>query len=197
MFPTHLPYCIFYLFFYLFYHDLINYLLLFKLVSTPKMIFLHWIMIPLIDFLRSSLDVTFSHGIFNSFACTKNFIIVTFYFFNPLLGHKILFLGTLVDASFCTLKYPQSLSESLNMLHFWLYASVFFSLFSIYLAMVVFTLFVYWVAVCTLSCSHCCCIAMHVVWKILIMTILKRFFYVLSLACMYLPSTLIGSVNSF
>lgn len=106
MFPTHLPYCIFYLFFYLFYHDLINYLLLFKLVSTPKMIFLHWIMIPLIDFLRSSLDVTFSHGIFNSFACTKNFIIVTFYFFNPLLGHKILFLGALVDASFCTLKYP-------------------------------------------------------------------------------------------
>ena len=103
MFPTHLPYCIFYLFFYLFYHDLINYLLLFKLVSTPKMIFLHWIMIPLIDFLRSSLDITFSHGIFNSFACTKNFIIVTFYFFNPLLGHKILFLSTLVDAFFCTL----------------------------------------------------------------------------------------------
>ena len=78
-------------------------------------------------FWRSSLDITFRRGKFNSFTCVNNFasVIIFFFFFcNPQLGYKNLFFYTPVHVSFYTLKYC-SLSEQLNLLHCWLSVSVY------------------------------------------------------------------------
>ena len=107
-------------------------------VSTPKMISLYLIMVPLMAFWRSSVDITFRRGTFNSSACAKNFVSVIC---NPQLGYESIFFCTAVYISFYTSKYPSS-SKSLKMLHCWFSGSVHLHS-STYMGMVVFTLFLY------------------------------------------------------
>ena len=72
---------------------------------------------------RSSLGTTFWCGTFNSFACA-NVINVIIYFFVTLNLVKKIFLPYTCWCLLLPLKIWSS-SESLNMLHFWLSASVY------------------------------------------------------------------------
>ena len=123
-------------------------------------------------FWKSFLDSTFRLAISNSFASCNNFDNVLIYFScNPWLGYKeTVFLNYFISVTRNAYLYRLKTSffiigitQHITMLTFCI--SV-FTLLDIYLRMIIFTLFVY-----RINLQHCCCIAIHVVWKILTMKI--------------------------
>ena len=135
-----------------------------RCISAPKRISLCSIMVSLMALWRSSLDIRFRRGTFHSFACSNNFVNVIIYFYcNPQLGYNF-FLYTcsclLLHLKIYIIIWTTQLATLLS------FCIIVFTLFNIYLEMVVFTLFVHRV-----NLQHCCCITIFVIWSILTLKI--------------------------